>query len=98
VRGPAFALETNIATSRYSIYMLQTWLDGAARSFRLSQGLTDPCSLTNEPRVLHFVAAAATTLVSIHYNIQHHVSHEGYKGLQNMPPRPCNRDKSPNHS
>jgi hypothetical protein len=28
---------------RYSIYMLQTWLDGAARSSRLSQGSTDPC-------------------------------------------------------
>jgi hypothetical protein len=38
-------------------------------SLSLAEGYSGPCHLANEPRVLHFVAAAVAPLVSIQHNI-----------------------------
>jgi hypothetical protein len=44
-------------------------LDGFVRSLSLVEGFVGLCHLANEPRALHFVAAAVATLVSIQHNI-----------------------------
>jgi hypothetical protein len=44
--------------------------DGVICSLSLVEGYVGPCHSANEPRALHFVAAAVATLVSIqHYAI-----------------------------
>jgi hypothetical protein len=67
--APHFTSKTIIALFPFRDLHDANKQDGAMCSLSLAEGYSGPCHLANEPRVLHFVAAAVAPLVSIQHNI-----------------------------